>query len=56
MELFQSTWPNSVCMWILSNFQPALVPPPKTISESDVEDYFQDMPETDNELDDDEYY
>ena len=30
-------------MWI-SNFHPALVPPPETISESDVEDYFQDMP------------
>ena len=28
----------------LSNFHPALVPPPETISESDVEEYFQDMP------------
>ena len=41
----------------LSNFQSALVPPPETISESDVEDYFQDMPDDSNdELDSDEDY
>ena len=41
----------------LSNFQPALVPPPETISESDVEDYFQDMPDDSNdELDSDKSY
>ena len=41
----------------LSNFQPALVPPPETISESDVEDYFQDMPDDSNdELHSDEGY
>lgn len=44
------------CMWI-SNFHPALVPPPETISESDVEDYFQDMPnDTSDEIDSDENY
>ena len=37
----------------LTNFQPALVPPPETVSESDVEDYFQDMPDTDVETDSD---
>ena len=47
---------DSVCMWI-SNFHPALVPPPETISESDVEDYFQDMPnDTSDEIDSDENY
>ena len=40
-----------VCMCgFLSNFQPALVPPPGTISESDVEDDFQDMPDTDSDV------
>ena len=41
----------------LSNSYPALVPPPETISESDVEDYFQDMPnDTSDEIDSDEDY
>ena len=41
----------------LTNFHPALVPPPETISESDVEDYFQDMPnDTSDEIDSDENY
>ena len=38
----------------LSNFQPALVPPPEAVSESDVEDHFQDIPDdSDNEVDSD---
>ena len=41
----------------LTNFHPALVPPPETISDSDVEDYFQDMPnDTSDEIDSDENY
>ena len=42
------------CMWIT-----ALVPPPEAVSESDVEDYFQDMPDdSDDEVhvDNDEDY
>ena len=38
----------------LSNFQPALVPPPEAVSESDVDDYFQDIPDDfDDEVDSD---
>ena len=41
----------------LSNLLPALVPRPETISESDVEDHFQDMPsDTSEELDSDDDY
>ena len=36
-----------VCAF-LSNFHPALVPPPTDLSESDVEEYFQDLADSDD--------
>lgn len=45
-----SDQPNCVCVCgFLSNFQPALVPPLEIISESDIEDYFQDMSDDSND-------
>ena len=35
-----------VCAW-LSNFQPALVPPPREPSDTEVDDYFQELDESD---------
>ena len=35
-----------VCAW-LSNFQPALVPPPCELSDTEVDDYFQDLDKSD---------
>ena len=40
-----------VCVYaFLSNFQPALVPPPELLSESDVEDYLNKLSDSDDEL------
>ena len=42
----------SVCAF-LTNFQPALVPPPQTMSDSEVEGYLMGLDETDNESESD---
>ena len=42
----------SVCAF-LSNFQPALVPPPQTMSEDEVEGYWLGLDDTDNDSESD---
>lgn len=39
---------ESVCAW-LTNFQPALVPPPQEVQETDVQEYFDTMEDADSD-------
>ena len=43
-----------VCAW-LSNFQPALIPAPTELSETEVDEYFQAFDDTDSTSDSDSY-